>query len=290
MRFALWGRKRRDRELQEEIQAHLTLAEREEMEAGRTRKEAQATARREFGNVAVAKETTRDMWGWRWLVDCVQDVRYAVRSLRQRPGFAAVALLTLALGSGATTVMFTVINGVLLKPLSYPDPERLITLHGHTEKYGDQWGISYPNFLDLRRASRSLTRLAAWSYGGDTVSEPGQAEYVDGRQISSELFSVFGVNLLGGREFRSEEDQPGGAPVIIISHGLWQRRYGGRPTAVGEQLILGGKSYTVVGIAPAGFQLDGEAEVFTPLSHNTEPRMQIREANFLHVLARLLPS
>ena len=290
MRFALWGRKRRDCELQEEIQAHLTLAEREEMEAGRTRKEAQATARREFGNVAVAKETTRDMWGWRWLVDCVQDVRYAVRSLRQRPGFAAAALLTLALGSGATTVMFTVINGVLLKPLSYPDPERLVTVHGHTEKYGDWWGISYPNFLDLRRASRSLTRLAAWSYGGDTVSEPGQAEYVNGRQISSELFSVFGVNLLAGREFRPEEDQPGGAPVAIISYGLWQSRYGGRPTAIGEPLILGGKSYKVAGIAPAGFQLDGEADVFIPLGQNTEPRMQNRGASFLHVVARLLPT
>jgi hypothetical protein len=189
MRFALWGQKRRNEELEEEIQAHLKLAEREEIESGRAPKEAHAAARREFGNVSVAEETTRDMWGWRWLVDCVQDVRYAVRSLRQRPGFATVALLTLALGTGATTVMFTVINGVLLKPLSYPDPERLVTLHGYTEKYGDNWGISYPNFLDLRRESRSLTRMAAWSYGGDTVSEPGQAEYVNGRQISSELFA-----------------------------------------------------------------------------------------------------
>jgi predicted permease len=290
MRFALWGQKRRNKALDEEIQAHLTLAEREEMELGRAPKEAQAAARREFGNVSVAEETTRDMWGWRWLVDCVQDVRYAVRSLRQRPGFAAVALLTLALGSGATTVMFTVINGILLKPLSYPDPERLVTLHGYTEKYGDNWGISYPNFLDLRRESRSLTRMAAWSYGGDTVSEPGQAEYVNGRQISSELFAVFGVNLLAGREFRPEEDHRGGTPVVIISYGLWQSRYGGRSTAIGDPLILGGKSYKVVGIAPVGFQLDGEAEVFTPLGQNTEPRMQMREANFLHVVARLLPN
>jgi predicted permease len=289
MRFALWGRKQREGELQEEIQAHLNLAEREEMESGRTHKEAAFAARREFGNVNIAEETTRDMWGWRWIVDAMQDVRYAVRSLRQRPGFAAVALLTLALGSGATTVMFTVINGVLLKPLSYPDPERLVTIHGHTDKYGDQWGISYPNFLDLRRESRSLTRLAAWSYGGDTVSEPGPAEYVIGRQISPELFAVFGVNLIGGREFRSE-DLPGGAPVAIISHGLWQSRYGGRATAIGEALVLGGKSYKVVGIAPVGFQLDGEAEVFTPLGQNTAPRMQNREASFLHVVARLLPN
>src|SRR5579864_6197531 len=290
MRFALWGRKRRDRELREEIQAHLTLAEREEMESGRSKKEAGFAARRGFGNVSIAEETTRDMWGWRWLTDFFQDFRYAVRSLRQRPGFAAVVLLTLALGSGATTVMFTVVNGVLLKPLSYPDPERLVTVHGHTEKYGDWWGVSYPNFLDLKRESRAFTHLAAWSYGGDTVSEPGEAEYVNGRQISSELFSVYGVNLLAGREFRPEEDQRGAAPIVIISHGLWQSRYGGRPTAIGEPLILGGKSYRVVGIAPVGFQLDGEAGVFIPLGQNTEPRMQNREANFLHVVARLVPN
>src|SRR5207302_4454709 len=120
------------------------------------------------------------------------------------------------------------------------------------EKYGDWGGISYPNFVDVRRESRSFTHMAAWSYGGDTVSEPGQAEYVEGREISSELFSVFGVNLLVGREFRAEEDQPGGAPVVIISYALWQSRYGGRPTVIGEPLVFGGKPYKVVGIAPAG--------------------------------------
>jgi predicted permease len=286
----LFRRRQLEEQLDKELRFHLDQHAADLIARGDRPDQAIRKARLAFGGPQQVKEECRDARGTRWLEDLLQDFRFALRALRQRAGFAAVTLSTLALGIGATTVMFTVINGVLLKPLSYPDPERLVTLHGHTEKYGDQWGISYPNFLDLKRESRSLTRLAAWSYGGDTVSEPGQAEYVDGRQISSELFSVFGVNLLGGREFRSEEDQPGGAPVIVISYGLWQRRYGGRPTAVSEPLILGGKSYTVVGIAPAGFQLDGEAEVFTPLGQNTEPRMQNREATFLHVVARLLPS
>jgi predicted permease len=285
----LFGRKKFESELQEEMAFHREQAEKELRADGLSSEAAKYAASRRFGNTTHLKEQSHDIVGF-WFETVLQDIRYALRTLQKQPGFAAVALLTLALGTGVTTVMFTVVNGVLLKPLSYPGPERLVTLHGHTEKYGDQWGISYPNFLDLKRESRSITRLAAWTYGGDTVSNPGQAEYVDGRQISYELFSIFGVNLSAGREFRSEEDQPGGVPVVIISYGLWQRRYGARPTAIGEPLLLGGKSYTVVGIAPAGFQLDGEVEVFTPLGQNTEPRMQNREANFLHVVARLLPS
>jgi predicted permease len=287
MKFPWVARHRRNQELQEEIQAHLTLAEREEMDSGHPKREAQAAARREFGNVSIAEETTRDIWGWRWLTDFLQDFRYAARSLRQRPGFAVVAVLTLALGIGATTVMFTLINGVLLKPLSYPDPERLVSLHGHTEKHGDQW-FSYPNFLDLKRDSRSLTPMAAWAYGGDTVSEPGPAEYVDGREISSDLFSVFGVNLSAGRAFRPEEDRPGAAPMVIISYGLCKRHYGGSQSAIGQPLVLGGKAYTVVGIAPAEFQLGyGDADVYTPLGQNTEPRTQYREADFVQVVARI---
>src|ERR1700731_3959419 len=179
MRFALWKQEQRNEELKEELQAHLTLAEREERESGRTQKEALAAARREFGNVSVAEETTRDMWGWRWLVDFFQDLRYAVRTLRQRPGFAAVALLTLALGIGATTVMFTVINGVLLKPLPYREPEKLVTLQEQTEKpteYGNIWAFAYPNYLDCKRESHSLD-MAAWRFSVGTLSKKGEAQY-----------------------------------------------------------------------------------------------------------------
>jgi predicted permease len=286
----LFRRRQLEEELDKEVRFHLEQHAADLIERGDRPDEAIRKARLALGGPQQVKEECRDARGTRWLEDLLQDFRFALRALRQRRGFAAVTLSTIALGIGATTVMFTVVNGVLLKPLSYPDPERLVTVHGHTEKYGDRWGVSYPDFVDLKRRSRSLTRLAAWGYGGDTISGPGEAEYVSGRQISAGLFSIFGVNLVGGREFRSEEDQLGGAPAIIISYGLWQRRYGGRPMAVGEPLIFGGKSYTVVGIAPAGFQLDGEADVFTPLGQNTETRMHYREAAFLHVLARVLPS
>ena len=215
--------------------------------------------------------------------ELLQDTRYALRTLRQKPGFAAIALLTLALGSGATTVMFTLVNSVLLKPLSYPQPDRLFTVEEQTEaptQLGNLWAFSYPNFQDCARDARSLD-LAAWMYGGGTVTGSLPAEHVDGFQISSGLFSVLGVPLVKGRAFQPQEDRLGGAPVAIISYSLWQRRYAGNPAAIGMPLILEGTPYTVVGIAPPGFHLNGDADVLTPLGRNTEPRLQNRAAHTL---------
>jgi predicted permease len=291
MRFLWGGRNRRNKELQEEIQAHLTLAEHDEMESGRTRNEAQVAARREFGNVSIAEETTRDMWGSRWLADFFQDVRYAVRTLRQRPSFAAVALLTLALGIGATTVMFTLVNGVLLKPLPYPQPDRLIAVHGHSntwnaEVFGEQ-NLAYPDFLDCQRASHSLD-MAGALFNGATLSQPGEPEYVDLREISSNLFSVLRVNLAEGRAFLAEEDRSGAAPVMILSYGFWQRHFAARSDALGAAVVLDQKRYTVVGIAPAGLKLYGEEpDVYTPLGQDTAGYLRRRGPHPVHVLARL---
>ena len=223
------------------------------------------------------------------LASFAQDFRYAIRQLRKNPGFAAIAILTLALGSGATTSIFTVVSGVLLKPLQYPHPESLVTLHVQAGKHGDRWGFSYPDFLDCQRETHSFEGVAAWTYGGGTVTSPGEPEYVDGRLVSSDLFSVLGVPLVKGRSFDSKEDHVGAAPVAIISTRLWQRRYGANPNAVGMSLNYDGKAYTVVGIAPPGLQLDGDADVFTPIGQSTEPRMQWRSAYFMHVYARMRP-
>jgi predicted permease len=259
------------------------------MRAGMNQCEARRAARLAFGGLEQVKEECRDARGTRWLQDLWQDFRYALRTLRQKPGFAAVAILTLALGSGATTVMFTVINAVLLKPLPYPQPERLVSLNEATEKYGDNFRLSYPDFIDCKRDSRSLASMAAWTYGGGTVSKPGSAEYVASREMSSETFSVLGVTLVQGRAFQPEEDRIGAPSVAIVSSRLWQQRYAGSPSAIGAPLVFAGKPYTIVGVAPTGFQLDGEADVFTPIGQNTDPRMQNREAHFLPVVARLRP-
>ena len=279
-----------EEQLEKELRFHLDEHANELIAQGNAPDLAHRNARLALGGPEQVKEKCRDARGTRWLEDLLQDFRYALRTLRQRPGFAAVAILALALGSGATTVMFTIINGVLLKPLAYPDADRLVTLHGKTEKYGEQWGFSYPEFHDYQSASRTLGSVAAWTYGGGTVTMPGEAEYVFGRQISSGLFSVLGVPPVEGRAFLPQEDQPGAAPVAVISYSLWQRRFGGSKETIGQRLILEGKSYTIVGIAPAGFRMDGEADIYTPLGQNTEPRMRNRGAFFIHVLGRLQPN
>jgi predicted permease len=286
----LWRRKEMEEQLEKELRFHLDEHTNRLIAQGNAPDLAQRNAWLALGGPEQVKEKCRDARGTRWLEDLFQDLRYALRTLRQRPGFAALAILTLALGSGATTVMFTVINGVLLKPLAYPEADRLVTLHGKTEKYGEQWGFSYPEFHDYQRVSRTLGSVAAWTYGGGTVTKPGEAEYVFGRLISSGLFSVLGVPLVEGRAFLPQEDQPGAAPVAVISYALWQRRFGGSKETIGQHLILEGKSYTVVGIAPAAFRVDGEADTYTPLGQSTDPRMQDRAAFFIHVLGRLQPN
>ena len=291
MRFKLWGRAQRNRGLEEEIQAHLALAEREEMESGRQQKEAREAARREFGNVGLAEETTRDMWAGRWLADFIQDAGYALRTMRKQPGFVAAVLLTLALGIGATTVMFTVVNGVLLRPLPYFDPHRLVEVHGHSDSwntaaFGEQH-VAYPDFLDVQRESKTV-ELAGEMYNGGTVSSPGDPAHIDLREISANLFSVLGVSLAQGRAFRREEDHLGAAPVAILGNSFWKSQFAGNPKALGEPLVLDGKSYTVVGIARPGFRLDGdEPDVFTPIGQDTARFLRTRGPHPVGVLGRL---
>ena len=290
----LWRRTKMEEQLEKELRFHLDQHASELIARGHSPNQARRQARLALGGPEQVKENCRDARGTRWLEDLLQDFRYAIRTLRKQPGFAAVALLTLALGSGATTVMFTVINGVLLKPLPYPEPDRLVTVHGHTdtwntEAFGEQ-NLAYFDFLDCQRESRSLA-MAGWLYSsGGTVNEPGEPEYVDRREVSSELFSILGVTLWRGRAFLPEEDRPGAAPVIILGYSFWQRRFAGNPATIGRSIAFEGKRYTVVGIEPPGFRLDGEeADVFTPLGQNTAGYLRNRRPHPVGVVARLQP-
>jgi predicted permease len=289
----VWRRKQLEEQLEKELLFHLDEHTAELTGRGRQPEEARRQARLALGGPEQVKEQCRDARGTRWLEDLFQDTRYALRALRKKPGFAFVTLCTLALGIGATTVMFTVVNGVLLKPLPYPDPERLLRLQEKTERptqFGDLWPFAYPNYLDAKRESQALS-MTAWRFSGGTLSEPGDPEYVNARQISSGLFSVLGVPLLQGRAFLPEEDRPSGAPVAIISQGLWQRRFGSNPATIGSTLVFDGKRFTITGVTPAGFRLFGdEADLFTPLGQDPAPNMQNRNAHpRIGVIARLRP-
>jgi predicted permease len=288
-----WGRllhrSKLEDQLEKELRDHLDRHAADLVAQGLSPDEARRRARLELGGPGQVKEECRDARGTRWAADLLQDTSYALRTLRQKPGFSTVALLTLALGIGATTVMFTMINGVLLKPLPYPDPDRLLTLQERTDfstSSGNIWSFSYPNYLDCKREIRSLD-MAASRYSSGTISEPGEAEYVPGRMISSDLFSTLGVTLFRGRAFLPDEDRLGAAPVIILSYAIWQRRYAGSDRAIGTRLVLDEKPYTIVGVTPRDFQLAGD--VFTLLGQSAEPMMQNRDSHRIRALARLRP-
>ena len=288
-----WHRTQMDEQLEKELRYHLEQQANDLIAQGHSPEDAWRQARLDLGGPEQVKENCRDARGTRWLDDFSQDIRFALRMLRKNPGFAVVALLTLALGVGATTVMFTVVNGVLLKPLPYLEPNELVAVHGHTETYntkiyGEQ-NVAYPDFLDLQRDAHSLD-LSGALFNSATLSEPGQPEYVDLHEISSNLFSVLRVNLLRGRAFLPEEDRQGAAPVIILGYSFWQQHFGGSPTVLGSSVVLDQKRYTVIGIAPPGFrQNDDEADVFVPLGQDTAQFLKSRGPHPINVIARLRP-
>lgn len=285
----LIGRKRMEEQLEKELRFHLDEQADDLMARGDSPDEARRQARLSLGGLEQVKEQCRDARGTRWLEDFLQDTRYAFRTFRQRPGFAGIAVAILALGIGATTVMFAIVNSVLLKPLPYPDADRLVTVHGYSEQLGDFWGFSHPDLADIQRESRSL-QIAAWTYGGGTISDPGDPEYVNGWKISADLMPLLGVQPAHGRVFQPDDDRPGAEQVAIVSYALWQQRFSSDPNAIGKRLVFEGKAYTVIGVAPAGFQLAGRADVFTPLGQSTDPRMKNRSARFIHMTARLRPN
>jgi len=194
VKLPYWRKTRQQAELNDEIQSHLQMAASDRIERGDSAQHAQQAARREFGNVALVEQVTRDQWGTRWLQELLQDLRYAARMLRKNPGFTTIAVLTLTLGIGANTAIFSVVNGVLLNPLPYPHPEQLVTIHESKPNF-DRGSISYPNFRDWQKNSRTFASMAIARGYGFSLTGLGDAEQVRARFISSDFFPLLGVIL-----------------------------------------------------------------------------------------------
>jgi len=290
----MFGRKRKVDDFCEEIDAHLQLEFERQRGLGLTEEEARAAARRAFGNVMQAKERFYESGRWLWWDHFRQDVRYGARMLRKSPGFAVIAILTLAIGIGANTALFSVVNGVLLNPLPYAEPDRLVALFTKAAQF-DKFSISYPNFLDWSRENHSFSSLAA--FRGDTfiMTDMGEPERVDANMVSATFFPLLGVSPMMGRNFEEKEDQLGAARVALITEGLWKRRFGSALDIAGKSIRLDGNLYTITGVIPATFHYQNEnyhskAEVYVPLGQWNNPLFRDRDTGMgMDAVGRLKP-
>jgi predicted permease len=282
---------KRERELEEELQSHLRMAEQDHPERGGTSEQARGAALREFGNLVLIQEVTREMWGWGSLERLNQDVRYGLRMLVKSPGFTAVAILTLALGIGANTALFSVVNGVLFNPLPYPNPAQLAWLAESKPNFATG-SISFPNFRDWQKNNRSFSAMGAYRPYSYSLTGWGEAEQLRAVFVTSEFFSTLGVNPAAGRLFAPGEDEIGAAPIAVISGGFWERKFGSSPDAVGKSLTLDGKSFTIVGVIPSNFKLSvagfQSSAVYVPLGQWSNPLLPQRGAGLgIHGIGRL---
>jgi predicted permease len=294
----LLGPERYGRELDEEIEFHLSLDAMQRQHAAHgalSAAEARHAARRRFGNPTTHMEEARQMAGLGFLDVVRQDVRFALRSFRRTPAFTAVAVLTLAIGIGANTAIFSAVNALLLRPLPFPAPERLMSLGMTVPARGDQpardnvvW--SYPKFGTFRDAQRVFADLALYSDWQFTVRAGEGTERVTGELTGASYLRTLGLRPALGRDFGAAEDRPGAERVALIGDGYWQRRYNADPAVIGRALTVNGEPYTIVGVMPPGFRgLTGEAEIWLPLLSQSEDYYSEPWNHSYFLVARLAP-
>jgi putative ABC transport system permease protein len=246
-------RRRKEAELREELEFHLE-EEREERQAeGLSDAQARAAAHRDFGSVALIAEDTAATWGWPRLEQVWHDVRYAARWLMRSPGFTAVAVLTLALGIGANTAIFSVVHSVLLKPLPYAQPDDIHSVEVVIPERRDQFAslpVTVQAYLEWRKTPTVFSGIAALRPWECNVTGDGEPERLGGARVSANFFSFLGVPVAGGREFSDDDDQPGNERVVVISDALWRRRYGSNPGVIGKKVVINGADHIIVGVAP----------------------------------------
>ncbi|MBO0861500.1 MAG: ABC transporter permease [Chloracidobacterium sp.] len=277
-----------EREMDRELRFHLEMEAAENIRRGMSEEEARRSAQLSFGGVERTKEDYRDIARFRRLEEFLQDLRYGARMLLRTPGFALVAVLALALGIGANTAIFSVVNAVLLRPLPYYDPQRLVwvaeVMPGGEEIY------AAADYIHWREQSKSFDHLIAFTPGSIYLTGRGEPEQLDSIRATANLFPALGVAPQLGRAFTTEEDRPGAALVVILSHAFWQRRFGGDPAVIGQSLTLDGRSWRVIGVMPPGFKFIRKADVLLPRALNVQQELANQGISFLgNIVGRLKP-
>jgi putative ABC transport system permease protein len=290
---ALLRRPQAERELDEELGYHIEQQTEQNIRLGMNPEEARRVALKSFGGVEQAKERSRDARGVRWLEELWQDLRYGVRMLRRKPGFTAVAVISLTLGIGANSTVFTFLNAILIQPLPYPDPERLVNLWERAPRSTSTRLVLPLNFIEWRDRAQSFEAITlTQSFPLNAVMQE-EAEQLTNLWITAEFFRVFGVAPALGRAFTPEEAKVGGdRGVVIISHDLWQRRFAGDPEVIGKTILFsfGNQTRTVIGVMPAGFRLASLApDVYTPMPLDRSNPQSIGGRSFI-CYGRLKPN
>lgn len=288
-----------EREVDSELAFHLEMRVRELVEHGMAPDDARAAALQRFGDVNRITEACRDIGRRRnndmrrteWLTELRHDLRYALRGLRANPGFTAVAILTLAMGIGASTTIFSVANAVLLRPFPYYEPDRIVRLY-ETNPTSETFSISAPDYLDWLERVRGLSQLAAFTGENVSLLGDGDPEQLGAMAATPSLFPLLGVRQLMGRVFREEEGKPGAsARVVLLSYDFWQTRFGGDPRVLGRTLNLSGTSYEVIGVMPPEFVFPGNPALWQPLAPDMVARSESARGNRqLGVIGRLAPN
>ena len=258
---SLFGRRRRYDDLSTSIQEHIAERTDELVEDGMPRSQAEQTARREFGNVTLIQEHSREEWQWPALESILSDLRFAFRRLRKSPGFAVTVLLTLAIGIGANTTVFSVINGVLLKPLPYPEPEQLVQLRLNAPgapglaDFRDELRLSASMYLTFARHNRAFQSIGVWQPTTASITGVAQPEQVDTASITDGILQTFNVPPIAGQWLTAADQDPHANGRVMLSYGYWQRRFGGDPHVVGRVISVDSQPRQIAGVMPRGFKL-----------------------------------
>jgi putative ABC transport system permease protein len=288
-------RQRMLEDLDQDIRNHIEIETQANIDRGMPLEEARYTALRKFGNVTRIREETRETWSWVWLEQFFQDLRFGLRMLRKNPGFTAVVVLTLALGVGANTAIFSVVYAVLLKPLPYANSQQLVNVSQAQPQEGVALtGWSYPNFAELRQQNQVFREMAGAQQHQLTLTGQGEPSVVNTSVVTPEFFSLFGEQPLAGRIFEPADGKHGAQPVVILSENLWRSTFGANPQIIGSSITLDQRSFTVVGIMPAKFrfpQLSESEQLWIPLAQDPlfGGWMERRGGHWLQVTGRLLP-